>query len=65
MRFSVHQSSKIASAAMPRATIEEAITTAIGLMQASPTNPVRIEDYETGKTYRDDDIVKLRKSLDT
>lgn len=61
MRFSVHRSSRLAALGIHKATIEDAVETALILMRGEDS--VRIEDHETGKTYRDAEIVELRKFL--
>lgn len=63
MRYSVHKSSRLAAVGIPKATIEDAVGTALMLMRGTLGESVRIEDYDTGKTYRDDDIRELRKLL--
>ena len=62
MRFTVYRRSRIAAAGIHKATIEGAVETALALMRSDGS--VRIEDHETGKTYRDGEIIELQKLLD-
>jgi UDP-N-acetylenolpyruvoylglucosamine reductase len=61
VRFTVYKSSRIASAGIHRATIEDAVDSALQLMRDGSL--VKIEDHETGKVYRDSDIPALQKML--
>ncbi|HEX5182202.1 MAG TPA: hypothetical protein VFW19_03510 [Allosphingosinicella sp.] len=62
MRFTVYKSSRLAAAGIHRATIEDALDTALPLMRTPGS--VRIEDHQTGNIYKDGDILELKKMLD-
>ena len=64
MRFSIRKSGRLAAMGQQRATIEEALELALErLGQAQAGEVVTLEDHETGKTYKGDDISRLATAI--
>jgi hypothetical protein len=65
MRYSVRKSGKLAALGQQRATIDDALELALQhLSETKAGEVVTLEDHETGKTYRDEDIRRLAKAVE-
>lgn len=64
MRYSVRKSGILATRAHHRATIDDALTLADEMRRdADQKEVVTLEDYETGQSYRNEEIDELRKAV--